>query len=157
MNSDRLRHRPITLKDANAFIGVEHRHCGPVVGYKFALGAWLTGGGNMVGVVIVARTTARELHSPLRAEVTRLATDGTRNSCSFLYQKAKRVAQAMGYTSLITYSRTDESGASLRAIGACCEAELEARSWAEHSKARPRRDKSKPAARYRWELLRGVA
>lgn len=146
-----LHHGPITLNDANAFVGIEHRHCGRVVGMKFALAAYLRG--RLVGVVIVARTTSRALHTPLRAEITRLATDGTSNACSFLYQRAKRVVQAMGYTSLKTYTRTDESGASLRAIGACCEAEIKARSWAKSSKKRRRTDKSTPSARYRWELI----
>lgn len=151
----KLTHRPITLKAANRFVGIEHRHVGPVVGCKFALCAFQ--GDHMVGVVIVARTTAAGLHDDLRAEVTRLATDGTRNACSFLYQRARRVVQTMGYTSLKTYTRTDESGASLRAIGACCEAELEARSWAKSNKKRIRTDKSTPSRRYRWELLPKVA
>lgn len=146
----RLTHGPVTLKEANSFVGREHRHVGPVVGHRFALGAWL--GDRIVGVIIVGRTTARELSAPLRAEVTRLATDGTANACSFLYQKARRVVQSMGYTSLVTYTRTDESGASLRAIGAMLEAETPARSWARSSVARPRLDKSQPSARWRWEL-----
>jgi hypothetical protein len=153
--SARLAMRPIGLKEANLFVGIEHRDLGPVRGYKFALCAYL--GEQLVGVVIVGRTTAKGLHSPVRAEVTRLATDGTRNCCSFLYQRAKRVVQAMGYTSLKTYTKTEESGASLRAIGACCEAELEARSWEKSSKSRPRSDKSTPARRFRWELLPQVA
>jgi hypothetical protein len=151
----RLTLVPLGLKEANAFVGIEHRHNKKVPGAKFALGAELSG--RLVGVVIVARTTARRLHSPLRAEVTRCCTDGTRNACSFLYQRARRVCQAMGYVSVKTYTRTDESGASLRAIGACCEAELKARSWAKSSKQRTRTDQSQPSARYRWELIRGAA
>jgi hypothetical protein len=155
MPRSRLVLVPIGLKEANRFVGLEHRHHGPVRGYKFALGAAVDG--TLVGVVIVARTIAAGLHSPSRAEVTRLATDGSFNACSFLYQRARRVVQAMGYTSLKTYTRTDESGASLRAIGACCEAELKARSWAKANRKRQRTDKSEPAARYRWELIRGAA
>lgn len=146
---------PLGLKEANRFVGLEHRHVGPVVGYRFAIGATLNT--ELVGVAIVARTTGRGLHSPMRAEITRLATNGTRNACSFLYQRAKRIVQLMGYTSLKTYTRTDESGASLAAIGACCEAELKARSWERSSKNRVRTDKSEPSARRRWELLGGAA
>lgn len=142
---------PVTLREANAFVGLEHRHNKPVVGHRFSLGC--TVDGRLCGVVIVGRTVAEGLHSPLTAEVTRLATDGTWNACSFLYQRAKRVVQAMGYTSLKTYTRTDESGASLRAIGACCEAELEARSWAQSNKKRRRADQTEPHARLRWELI----
>ena len=147
----RLTLVPLGLDEANEFVGLEHRHNKQVRGYKFALGAMKAG--VLVGVVIVARTTGRGLHSSMRAEVTRCATNGAANACSFLYGRARRVVQAMGYTSLKTYTRTDESGASLRAIGACCEAELKARSWAKSSKRRSRRDQSKPAARYRWELI----
>lgn len=153
--SDRLVMRPIGLRDANAFVGIEHRDLGPARGYKFALSAYK--GEKLVGVVIVGRTTAKGLHSPLRAEVTRLATDGTFNACSFLYKRARRVAQAMGYTSLKTYTKKSESGASLRAVGAKSERDLPARSWAKCSKKRQRTDKSAPAARVRWELLPGVA
>jgi hypothetical protein len=143
---ERLACRPVTLRVANRFVGIEHRHLGKVPGCKFALGAW--SGDKMVGVA-----TARLLNDPLRAEITRLATDGTFNACSFLYSRSKRVVQAMGFTSLKTYTRTDESGASLRAICACCEAELKARSWAKSNKKRKRTDRSVPAPRYRWELL----
>jgi hypothetical protein len=148
---ERLACRPVTLRVANRFVGIEHRHLGEVPGCKFALAAYH--GQRMVGVAITAYTTARLLNDPLRAEITRLATDGTFNACSFLYSRSKRVVQAMGFTSLKTYTRTDESGASLRAIGACCEAELKARSWAKSSKKRQRVDRSAPASRYRWELL----
>jgi len=142
---------PIGLRAANAFVGLEHRHLDGVRGLKFALGAEIDG--KLIGVVIVGRTVAAGLHAPARAEVTRLATDGTRNACSFLYGAAKRVVQAMGYTSLVTYTRKDESGASLRAIGAVAEAELKPRSWADSNVKRQRTDKSEPAARIRWELL----
>jgi hypothetical protein len=121
------------------------------MGHLFALGAWK--GDQLVGVVVVGRPVARVLQTGDRAEVTRLATDGTPNACSFLYQKAKRVAQAMGYRSLITYTRVDESGASLRAVGACCVAEVEARSWAKHSVSRPRGEAAAVVARRRWELM----
>jgi hypothetical protein len=50
-------------------------------------------------------------------EVTRLATDGAHNACSMLYAAAWRAAKALGYTRLITYTQSGESGASLRAAG----------------------------------------
>lgn len=153
--SDRLTLRPVGLREANAFVGVQHRHLSAVRGHKFSLGAY--SGDRLVGVVVVGRTIARGLHSPLRAEVTRLATDGTFNACSFLYQRARRVVQAMGYTSLKTYTRVDESGASLFAIGAKQSEPLPPRSWEKCSKKRLRTDKSDPVWRYRWELLEGVA
>lgn len=148
-----LTHRHITIDTAKRFVGIEHRHHKPPVGGFFALGAFV--GDKLVGVAVVGRVTGRWADPGVgfRCEVTRLATDGTDNSCSFLYGKCKRVVQALGYKSCKTYTRTDESGASLRALGACCEKEIKARSWAESSKKRQRTDKSQPSARYRWELL----
>lgn len=148
-----MTHGPITLKEANRFVGLEHRHNQPVRGHRWSLAAYIDG--RIVGVIIVGRTIAAGLHDDRRAEVLRLATDGTRNACSFLYRRAKRVAQAMGYVSLITYTRADESGSSMRAIGACCVAEIEARSWATSNRKRVRVDRTEPTRRRRWELLAG--
>lgn len=48
-------------------------------------------------------------------EVNRLCTDGTRNACSMLYGACIRVARAMGYKRVITYTLQSEDGASLKA------------------------------------------
>lgn len=50
-------------------------------------------------------------------EVTRCATDGTKNACSFLYGLATDVARALGFVAIITYTLKEEGGASLRALG----------------------------------------
>lgn len=57
------------------------------------------------------------------AEVSRLATDGTRNACSILYAAAARACDAMGFDSIQTYTLPEEGGASLRAAGWTCEGE----------------------------------
>jgi hypothetical protein len=44
------------------------------------------------------------------AEVTRLATDGTKNVCSLLYAACWRAARALGYRKLITYILASEPG-----------------------------------------------
>ena len=46
-----------------------------------------------------------------------MATDGSRNACSFLYGAAWRAAKAMGYRRIVTYIMPEEGGASLRASG----------------------------------------
>lgn len=51
------------------------------------------------------------------AEVTRLATDGTKNACSFLYSRAARAARAMGFDTIQTFILESEPGTSLRAAG----------------------------------------
>ena len=107
--------KPISLRAARKFVQDVHRHHDAPQGGKFALAAWHDG--NLVGVAIVGRPVSRMLDNGLTAEVIRVATDGTRNACSFLYGAAKRSAQAMGYRKVVTYTLIEESGASLRAVG----------------------------------------
>ncbi len=141
---------PIDLDEAVAFVARHHRHHLPPVGGKFAIGAAAGGGGGIVGVAIVGRTVARGAHDTWTAEVTRVATDGTRNACSFLYAACWRAARAMGYRRLITYTHKDESGASLRAAGWRVVGEVTARSW--DCRSRPRVDKHPLQERWRWEV-----
>lgn len=103
------------LSTANYHVMLWHRHSGPVRGHKLSLAAYK--GTMLVGVAIVGRPVARALDDGATLEVTRVATDGTRNACSALYAEAKRRCKAMG-CGLITYTLASESGASLRAIGA---------------------------------------
>jgi hypothetical protein len=84
-------------------------------GALFALG--VEKGGELVGVAIVGRPVGRGLQDGRTVEITRVATDGTRNACSFLYGRCRRAAAALGYRRVITYTRQDESGASPRAAG----------------------------------------
>ncbi|WP_326550148.1 XF1762 family protein [Micromonospora sp. NBC_01813] len=71
----------------------------------------------LVGVAVVGRPVARLLDDGLTLEVTRVATDGTRNANSLLYAAAWQAARALGYRRLVTYTQDGESGASLRASG----------------------------------------
>ena len=103
---------PITLKQANSFVTANHRHHSSVAGCKFALG--LTDG-KLIGVAICGRPVSRFLDDGLTLEVNRLCTDGTRNACSMLYGACIRVAKAMGYKKVITYTLESENGASLKA------------------------------------------
>jgi hypothetical protein len=107
--------RPITVRAASCFVAEHHRHHDPPRGAKFCLAAWHDG--RLVGVAMVGRPVSRMLDNGTTAEVIRVATDGTRNACSFLYGAAKRAAQAMGYRKVLTYTLIEESGASLRAVG----------------------------------------
>lgn len=111
-----LRLIPVTLAEAKAFVGAEHRHHAPPVGHRFSIGA--RDGDKLVGVVVVGRPVARmTARDGTTAEVTRLATDGTKNACSFLYSAAARAAQAMGYTRIQTFILESEPGTSLKASG----------------------------------------
>lgn len=72
------------LADAQDFVRRLHRHSVPVVSHRFSLAARELGGG-IRGVAICGRPTARGLDMRTTVEVLRVATDGVRNGCSFLY------------------------------------------------------------------------
>ncbi len=107
---------PVSFRDARAFVAMWHRHHAPPRGMKFAVGA-ADETGVLVGVAITGRPVARHLDDGLTLEVTRVATDSTRNACSLLYAASWRAARALGYRRLITYTQHGEPGASLRAAG----------------------------------------
>jgi len=106
---------PVSFADACAFVAEHHRHHISPVGHKFSIGA--ASGSELVGVVIVGRPVSRMRDDGATLEVTRLATDGTRNACSFLYGAAARAAFALGYSRIGTYILKSEPGTSLRAAG----------------------------------------
>lgn len=141
---------PVTLAEANAFVAEWHRHSARVVGHKFSIGC--AADGLLVGVAIVGRPVARHLDNGTTLEVTRVATDGTRNACSMLYGAARRAAWALGYRRLVTYTLGTESGASPTAAGFTVVAERPARAgWSTPS--RPRNNRAYTAApRTLWEV-----
>lgn len=145
---------PLTLRRANAFVAEHHRHHGefpPGLDY-FRIGA-ITDAGDLVGVAIVARPPNRNSDDGFTCEVVRCATNGHRNSCSFLYGHAARIANQMGFAQIITYTLDSESGASLRAVGWECTKEGIRSWWQSHQvkgrtvKARSHYDETKR----RWE------
>lgn len=134
----KLQAIPMDLEGANEFVSRHHRHHTPVVGHKFSIGAALDAA--LVGVVIVGRPVSRRRDDGDTLEVTRLATDGTKNACSFLYGAAARAAFALGFRRIGTYIRADEPGTSLNAAGWRMIGETPGRSWSVPS--RPRKDKT---------------
>ncbi len=145
-----LRIVPVDFAEACAFIRQHHRHHIPPVGHKAALAVADEQG--IRGVAILGRPVARRLDDGWTLEVTRVATDGARNACSKLYGVSWRLAQALGYRRLITYTLRSESGSSLRAVGwRCIEATTrEGQGWG--VKSRPRVDKHPLQAKLRWEV-----
>jgi len=139
---------PVDLVEANIFVRMHHRHHRGVIGHKFSIGA--TFGENIVGVVIVGRPVARALDDGLTLEVVRLATDGTRNACSFLYGAAARATFSLGYRRLGTYILASESGISLKAAGWHLVSEVKGRSW--NTPSRPRVDKHPMQDKLRFEV-----
>jgi len=141
-----LRAEPITLRDANLFVKDHHRHSKPKRGCKFTVAAYV--GEKLVGVLIAARPDARMLSAAL--DLSRNCTDGTRNACSFLYARGIGIGKLMGYRRIVTYTREDESGSSLRAVGFMPVATVAVAAW--DREARPREETRDLVPRIRWEI-----
>lgn len=105
----------LEFSQAAAFVSKHHRHHTPPAGAKFCLGALKDG--ELVGVAIIGRPVSRMRDNGGTLEITRLATDGTKNACSFLYGAAARATFALGYQKLGTYILSSEPGTSLKAAG----------------------------------------
>lgn len=138
---------PVSLAEANAFVARFHRHHQPVVGHKFSIA--VAADGEVVGVAIVSRPTARMSSDGWTLEVTRLCTDGTRNACSALYAACWRAVKALGYRRLITYTLDSEPGDSLRGAGWRLIGERGGGSWS--CPSRPRVDKHPLQGKLLWE------
>ncbi len=115
MGAGVLRVTPIDFAEANAFVAKLHRHHKPMPGCKFCIA--VSEGDVVRGVAMIGRPVARMSDTGYTLEVNRVCTDGARNACSMLYGAAWRVAKALGYNKLITYTLPIEGGASLRAAG----------------------------------------
>ena len=139
---------PVTLREANAFIQIHHRHHKAVPGAKFAIAA--THGDDIVGVVVVGRPVARGFDDGWTLEVNRLCTNGHKNACSMLYGAAWRAARAMGYRRVVTYTLPEEGGASLRAAGWRILGKRGGGSWS--CKSRPRVDTHPLQTKLLWEV-----
>lgn len=133
-----LTTRPITLKQANAFVSAHHRHHKPSRGCRFCVGV-VDDEGTLRGVAIVSNTRARRLHGDgLNAEVVRVATDGARNACPKLLGACRRAWFALGGAALYTYTLPCEGGASLRGAGFVVDAEVAGGGeWSREHRRRP--------------------
>jgi hypothetical protein len=142
----------VSWRTARQFVADHHRHNPRVTGWKF--GAGLVNGSTLVAVVIVGRPVACALAKKGFLEVTRLCVrpDLPRglawNACSTLYGWAARKARGAGAPRIVTYTRDDEAGDSLRAAGWTAEARVRAASWDRAS--RPRPQSAPPIAKTRW-------
>lgn len=138
---------PMTLRAARQYVDLNHRHHQAPQGGLFAVGCEVEG--KVVGCAIVGKPVARMLNDGATVEITRLCTDGTRNACSFLYRVCVRVARAMGYARVLTYTLADEGGASLRGAGFAITRKTRAESW--NRPGRGRTDKHPTQQKLRWE------
>ena len=143
---------PMALREANAYVTEHHRHHGVSRGHKFSV-AIADKQGTVRGVAIVGRPVSRHLDNGRTLEVTRCCTDGVANGCSMLYGAARRVAFALGYRRIVTYTLASESGGSLKASGWRCLGERKGGTWS--SAERPRVDKHPTGAKMLWEETKG--
>lgn len=153
--SGALRSMPVSLAVANAYVAQWHRHLGPVVGHKFSVA--VTDNVGIRGVAIVGRPVARRLDDGRTLEVVRVATDGTRNACSAVLGAVRR-AVIEGNRSgrwqigrLITYTLSEESGASLRAAGWTPDGAAGGGAWCRQG--RPRNQWGPTERKLRWRVV----
>lgn len=99
-----------------------------------------------MGVATVGRPVAPKTDKKHVAEVTRLATDGTKNVCSFLYGKAARIAQEMAFKKIQTFILPEEPGTSLKAAGWTCEGMTGKGDWTN----RPGRNAANAGPKIKW-------
>lgn len=154
-SSSSMRVAPIPIKTAAAFCAAHHRHLPATTHRLWAVGLW--DGAALAGVAIVGLPVARMLCSatggPVEAlEVVRLAVlEGTPNGCSALYGACARAARAMGASALLTYTRADEPGTSLRAAGWRQDEGLFGGGEADRpSRPRKARESGETIRRHRW-------
>lgn len=141
-----LQIRPITLKDANAYVKEHHRHHKPTTGHKFSIS--VKRGDDLVGVAICGRPVARMADDGVTLEILRVCTDGSPNACSMLYGACRRAGAAMGYSKIITYTLPSEGGVSLRASGFRLLGDAGGGSWSRSS--RPRGDHAPLEVKAKW-------
>lgn len=146
-----LEVRPITFKQATAFVAEHHRHNKPPRGWKFGAGAF--NDTELVAVVMVGRPVARAIGADT-VEVNRLCVNPgadpalTWNACSQLYGWAAREAKARGFARIITYTLESEGGGTLVAAGWTKEARTKGGSW--NTPSRPREDQAPTVRKWRW-------
>ena len=115
--------KPTTLRAANDFVQAHHRHNGRTArdGGKFAIACEQDG--VQVGVAIVGNPISATFMNKERygwvAEVLRTCTNegAGKGAVSFLYGACTRICREMGFDRLVSYTLTDESGASLKGAG----------------------------------------
>ena len=148
-----LHLQPITFAEACAFIDEHHSTHDPPQGWKFGVG--VGDGADVVGVATVGRPVSRHQQDGTTLEVTRCATDGTKNAASKLYAACWRAARNMGYKRLITYTLAEsEEGTPLRAVRGYEVVHKQTSGGDWDSPSRPRVDTSPNEQKTLWEVTR---
>lgn len=146
--------RPIGTTAARAFVGTHHRHNLPPKILLFAVSV-VDQTEAVRGVALVGRPVARLLDDGFTCEVVRCCTDGAENACSMLYGACSRAAKALGYKRLVTYTREDEPGTSLKASGWTFDKKTGPHTWERPNRVRLQQDifgeeRLNPGPKVRW-------
>ncbi len=148
-----LELRPVVIRSrpgkpsAETYVAKLHRHLPRIAGGLFASTAWVNG--ELVGVAVASLPKARMSNDGFTAEITRCATDGHANACSRLYASLCRACAAIGHRRVLTYTRPDEPGTSLRAAGFIDDGMTDEESWDRLGRRRaPRQDEKLPKRRW---------
>lgn len=146
----KLRLVPMRRDEAKDFVRRFHRHNAPPVSWFFGVGV-VDEAGELVGVGMAGRPSARGLDDGRTVEITRIVSTGARNVCSMLYGALSRAAFALGYRKVVTYTLQLEPGTSLIASGFEHAADLEERAGWDTPSRRRAADPSPRGAKRRWE------
>lgn len=158
----RLRVVPCSLRKANDFVESFHRHNFRTSrdGGKFAVAVALDA--TVVGVAIVGNPLSATLMDGFTAEVLRacVSPDAPRNCNSFLYGACRRIWFEMGGRKILTYTLTEESGASLRGAGWNMAATIkghDTQTWGKQDHIRRREQAIFGKSKRRWESINDIA
>jgi hypothetical protein len=147
-----LEIRPIGLEAAKRFVDKHHAHCKAPVTARFQ--AAIYNGRTSLGVALVGNAVAPASNGRGFVEVNRLCVRRDTaaalrwNACSPLYAWCARTATRKGWTKIITYTRIDEDGISLKAAGWGQDCRVRGRGW--HSGRRARSNKNSWIDKIRW-------
>ncbi len=139
-----LRVRDVSFPVARAFIDKHHQHVGAPHAWRFGASIW--NGHALMGVLTVGNPVAPALNGRGIVEVNRLCVRRDLdpmlgwNCCSMLYGHAAAEAERRRFSRIITYTRVDEDGTSLKAAGWVCEGPAGGRGWHSHRRARSNRN-----------------
>jgi hypothetical protein len=147
----RLTSSEVEFGTASVFVTLWHRHLAGPVGHIFSMGVFHEG--RLCGVAIAGRPVARHLDDGTTLEITRVATDGTRNACSKLLAGIRAQARRRGFRTLITYTLPQEGGASLRAAGFVSDGVAGGGHWSRDSRLRA--DRHPTVIKQRWRVALG--
>lgn len=148
-----LKITPIDFKSAKQFVALHHRHNSAPQGHKFSIA--IEAGGARIGVAMASIPRAIHQNDWETLEVIRCCVDERfRNACSKMYAAVIRIAKAMGYKRLLTYTLVDEPGSSLLAVGFSKEGIVKCKGYGWDSPSRPRKkpERYPEGDKFRWVL-----